>query len=241
MILLASVMLVLFSVHLALPLSPFGERRIKLVEWLIWQVFLLEFAVNFLLAHEKRAFLRQNWLMGLALLLPVLRVLHVLTALPALTGTPTLHALAVTDRGLRKLAVLLARQRLLYLLALVITGVFSSAAGEYLVEANVPGATIRSYGDALWWAAGTVTSVGTELYPVTAEGRIIAVATMFLGVSIFGYVAASIAALFVGVDASKEKARDAGKESDPEIAALREEMRRLQEQMDALIPLLRGR
>jgi voltage-gated potassium channel len=246
MILLAVLMMALVCLHLAVRLPPESDRRLRLAEWVIWQVFILEFAVTFFLAPQKGEFLRKNWILALALVFPFARVLHVLPAAMALPGQPTFQVLAVASRGLQKLAVVLAGRRLLYLFAFTVAAVVSSAVGEFLVEHRAPGTNIRTYGDSVWWAAGTITSVGTELYPVTAEGRIIAVCTMAFGVTVVGYLAASIAALFVNVDASassqkKASKPDAGSEEADgplPLEALREEVRQLGAQIDELKTLL---
>ncbi len=65
-------------------------------------------------------------------------------------------------------------------------------------EQNAPGANITSFGDALWWACSTVTTVGYgDRYPVTTEGRIIAVALMIVGISLLGAITASVATWMV--------------------------------------------
>ncbi len=54
------------------------------------------------------------------------------------------------------------------------------------------------FGDALWWAVVTMTTVGYgDVYPVTATGRYVAVAVMVVGVSLLGAVTATVAAWFV--------------------------------------------
>ncbi len=61
-------------------------------------------------------------------------------------------------------------------------------------ERDAKGANITSFGDALWWAVTTITTVGYgDTYPVTFEGRIIATTTMLLGIALIGVVTAGIA------------------------------------------------
>jgi voltage-gated potassium channel Kch len=83
---------------------------------------------------------------------------------------------------------------------------FFAAAGLALLFERDEG-NIRTVDDALWWAATTITTVGYgDRYPVTTEGRAIAVFLMFLGISLFSLVTASVAALFVLPEQKKEEA-----------------------------------
>jgi voltage-gated potassium channel len=76
-------------------------------------------------------------------------------------------------------------------------------------EQNVPGATITDFGDALWWAVVTITTVGYgDLYPVTGLGRFIAVGLMIAGIALIGSVTATLASWFV--DKVKEAAQETG-------------------------------
>ena len=194
---LSVAMVALVSIHIAAPLSVEAGRRVRLAEWIIWELFIVEFLVSFYLAANKRRFLRDNWIMTLALILPVFRILHHFNLTGALPGAPAYELFAVANRGMSKLAAAIAGRHLLYVLASISLIVFASGAGEYLVEHDAPGSTIHSYSDCIWWAAGTISTVGTELYPVTAEGRIIAILTMLAGVSVIGYTAATLATLFI--------------------------------------------
>src|SRR5919106_446037 len=66
----------------------------------------------------------------------------------------------------------------------IITIVFG-ALGVYLTEAGNPEANIRNLSDAFWWAVETVSTVGYgDVYPVTAEGRIVGIFVMFAGIGI---------------------------------------------------------
>jgi voltage-gated potassium channel len=65
-------------------------------------------------------------------------------------------------------------------------------------EQNAPGANITSYGDAVWWASTTLATVGYgDRYPVTTEGRVIAVVLMIVGIGVVGAITGSIASWMV--------------------------------------------
>jgi multidrug efflux pump subunit AcrB len=69
---------------------------------------------------------------------------------------------------------------------------------ELSFEANAPGASIVTGGDALWWAIVTMTTVGYgDFFPVTTGGRITGVFVMFMGVGIIGALASILASLLV--------------------------------------------
>ena len=86
----------------------------------------------------------------------------------------------------------------LYLVAQFLTGLSSSLLGlsaalaEYHYEHDAPGASIRTFGDALWWAAATLATVGYgDVVPVTVIGRLIAVVLMGCGLALLGAVTGS--------------------------------------------------
>jgi voltage-gated potassium channel len=65
--------------------------------------------------------------------------------------------------------------------------VFLAALAVLDAESRNAGANITTYGDALWWAAVTTTTVGYgDYYPVTTEGRLVAVGLMIVGIGLIG-------------------------------------------------------
>ena len=74
----------------------------------------------------------------------------------------------------------------------------SSAVAFTIVEDVGEGKRINSFGDALWWSATTISTVGYgDIYPLTSAGRTIAVLTTIVGVSTFGVVTAKLASVLV--------------------------------------------
>ncbi|POH74768.1 hypothetical protein CVS27_02530 [Arthrobacter glacialis] len=81
-------------------------------------------------------------------------------------------------------------------LAYTILFVYVIALGVLAVERNTPDATIVSFGDAIWWACVTVTTVGYgDFSPVTVIGRTLGVVLMTGGVAIIGTASATIVSL----------------------------------------------
>jgi voltage-gated potassium channel len=82
---------------------------------------------------------------------------------------------------------------------------------------SVPGANILTPEDALWWAMTTITTVGYgDRFPVTTEGRVVAVILMSAGVALFGTLSAYLAKWFITPEVDQS--------SDRELAALRAEI-----------------
>ncbi|MGW5351236.1 potassium channel family protein [Streptomyces sp. NPDC004031] len=69
---------------------------------------------------------------------------------------------------------------------------FAGALAVYQQERGAPGATIRTFGDAVWWVCETLTTVGYgDVTPVTVGGRTIAAFLMAMGLALLGAVTGS--------------------------------------------------
>jgi voltage-gated potassium channel len=69
---------------------------------------------------------------------------------------------------------------------------FAGALAVYQQERGAPHATIRTFGDAVWWVCETLTTVGYgDVAPVTAGGRVIAAFLMATGLALLGAVTGS--------------------------------------------------
>jgi voltage-gated potassium channel len=81
--------------------------------------------------------------------------------------------------------------------------VYFVALSTLYVERYAPNSTITNFGDALWWAAVTLTTVGYgDVVPVTLAGRLYAVLLMMGGVVIIG-VASGTAVSYINEQVRK--------------------------------------
>lgn len=77
-----------------------------------------------------------------------------------------------------------------------------------ITERDVPTSNIKSFGDGLWWAVTTVTTVGYgDKFPTTSMGRVLAVGLMLVGISLMGVITASVAAWFVKMSQDESEQR----------------------------------
>lgn len=92
------------------------------------------------------------------------------------------------------------RSYIVYVLGIVALVILTSATGFYAAEIGT-NQNLDSYGDALWWAIVTVTTVGYgDFFPVTVAGRLVGALLMFAGIGALGVFTASIAAYLIKFD-----------------------------------------
>ncbi len=234
MLLLSFVWLALFVIELTWELTPVLEG----LSAAIWILFVLEFGVKLLIAPRRLTYLKTHWLTAVSLLLPafrtlrVVRLLRVLQTTRAMRGLQLLRVLTRTNRSMRLLSANFTRRGFGYVMLLSGMITVAGAAGMYAFELDAPDAPgFESYGAALWWTAMLMTTMGSEYFPQTAEGRILCVLLALYAFAVFGYVTATLATFFIGQDADDDAAEIAGERAinalHTEIAALRAEIRAL--------------
>jgi voltage-gated potassium channel len=232
MLILAFAWLALLVVELI-----WGESlSFEIIGTIIWVVFILNFAVEFVLAPHKVAYLKSNWLPAISLLIPALRIFRVFRVFRLLRlarvgrGLRLFRVVSSLNRGMRALGASLRRRGFGYVFALTVLVAFAGAAGMYAFENGAPGG-LNSYGEALWWTAMVMTTMGSQYWPQTFEGRVLCVFLALYAFAVFGYVTATLATFFVGRDAENNEAELAGAK---ELAALREELIALRDDIRAL-------
>lgn len=225
-------MLALSLLWLVLLIVEFATEETALLTTLgtgIWIVFLAEFAVRLALAHDKLSFLRRNWLTVLSLAVPALRLfraLRLLRAARAVRGLRLVRLIGGANRGMNALRGAMKRRGLGYVLSLTGAVTLLGAAGMQTFERTGSQAeAFDSYGEALWWTAMLMTTLGSESWPRTPEGRVLAFLLALYAFAVFGYITAAFASFFVGQDRSSEPSESEALRR--EVAGLRSELARL--------------
>lgn len=149
---------------------------------LTWFVFAVDLVITWVLDDDPRTFPRRRWLGILAVLVPLFRVLLVVYVFVRLA------------RGRERLQ----RKIQLYTLYLTILVITFGAVLVLSAERTYPGSNIHTYGQAVWWAFVTVTTVGYGDYvPVSPLGRLLATVMLVNGVAIISIFTATISSQFV--------------------------------------------
>ncbi len=231
--------LILIVLELVAGLGPV----LNAVVYVIWGIFIIDFLVRFLLAPQKIQFMKKNWLTALSLVIPafrvfrVLRLFRIVRLLRAGRGSIRLVRLVASlNRGMRVLRKTMRRRGFRYVVILTVIMTLVGAAGMYAFEQESAGGEgFESFGDALWWTAMIMTTLGSASWPVTVGGRILAFLLALYGFGIFGYLTAVIATFLIGRDAESDETEIAGMQSveslKEDIAALRKEIRDLSNKM----------
>jgi voltage-gated potassium channel len=183
------------------------------LSWITWGIFVVDLVVRLALADERLRYLVRHWYDLLVIVLPLLRPLRLLRLIPLLSV-------------LNRRAQIRLRGRVgIYIAGGASLLAFCAALAVLDAERSSPNANIRDFGDAIWWAVTTMTTVGSgDHYTVTAAGRLVAFGLMIGGIALLGTVTATVASWLVeAVAAEKEQAED-----------LQITVRRLEDKIDRL-------
>lgn len=202
-------------------MTPEWRTVCRVVSVATWGLFVLDYGVRLALSNDRWSFVLRHPLDLVVVLLPMFRPLALLR-LVAMLG-------ALNRRAEHALHGRVAA----YVTASSVLLVAVSALAMLQVERGRPGAVIEDFGDAVWWAATTVTTVGYgDTYPTTTGGRLVAAVLMFCGIALIGAVTATVAAWLVRRVAEQEEQIDLATQHDvralvAEVADLSAEVSRL--------------
>ena len=172
------------------------QDRLEIVQWSTWALFALDLFIGIWASSNKKSYLKSHPLEILSVALPFLRPLRLLRVITF--GALVVQKVAVGKHLAITFKVFLFSILIAYIAAVQIT----------ITERDVPTSNIKSFGDGLWWAVTTVTTVGYgDKFPTTSMGRVLAVGLMLVGISLMGVITASVAAWFVKMSQDESEQR----------------------------------
>ncbi len=215
-------------------LAETWQRLCSVTVGAVWAAFAVDYGVRLRLAEDRREWFRRHLIDLAVIALPLLRPLRLLRLVTLL-------------RVVNRRATSSLRGRVgLYVGVGSALLAFVSALAVLDAERGKPGAGITTFGDALWWAATTMTTVGYgDLFPVTSTGRFVGVGLMVAGIGLLGTVTATLASWLVErVSAETASALEAADETQDaedaaEYLALQGEIRALRGQWSDLLTEIR--
>lgn len=215
---------VLFLAAYAWPVLHPGLSRgwvvaCAVVTWVVYAVFLVDYLVRLRLADDRGRWFVRHLLDLVILALPLLRplrLLRLITLLQVLNRTAS-----GSLRGRVALYVSGGSVLLWFVAALAVLD----------AERDADGATITTLGDAVWWAAATMTTVGYgDRVPVTGTGRGVGIGLMVCGIALLGSVTAMLASWLLHFIEEEQE------QTSRELDVLTTEVRQLREAVEGLRP-----
>ena len=199
-------------IPLVVQLSGSVAEAFDLIDYLVWAMFVVEYMIKFGLAPDKRRFVKTHLLDLAIVVIPFFRPLRALRSIRSLT---------VLFRSATRARSMFTHHGMHFVVLTVTMAVFAGAGLELSFEARAPGSNIHTYGVALWWALTTVTTVGYgDHYPVSAGGRGVSLALIFIGLGSIGLITASIASFFI--EEKSDPLQDELRDLKMELSAIRE-------------------
>ena len=188
----------------------------------VWVLFGVDYLVRLALASS-----RSRWFLHH---LPDLAVI----ALPILRPLRLLRLVTLVGIMQRSAGTALRGRITLYTAGSAALLIFTSALAVLDAERHEPGSSIQSFGQALWWALTTITTVGYgDTFPLSTQGRFIAALLMIGGVALAGVGTATLASWIVSLVEEENAEQEAATQA--QVAALQQQVGELSERIDRLL------
>lgn len=223
------ILTILSWVNIALLLiidDPDARSVVIKTEQYLTVFFLLDFVYRLKIADSRSEYLKKYGWLDLLGSFPLLRWLRAYRVYKTLQFVTKIHGRRVFSAFFANRAETAA---LSVILAVILLFEFASIF-ILQAEADSPNANIETAGDAVWWVLVTVATVGYgDKYPVTQDGRFIAVFVIVAGVGLFGILSGFLTRNFLG-DAPNKETTDTPHDLDAQMAQILAELQAIKDQ-----------
>lgn len=183
--LLTVISLIVVLIDIFFPLSAEQKQFIYVFDLVVVLILAIDFTFRIRRSAKKSRYIMNHWY-EIPAMLPL--VLYASADASTIAGQVLEQFRVIAFFRLVRLyyiLTLIQGSRFVLLSAFSIITIVFGALGVYLSESGDTSANIKTLPDAFWWAVQTVSTVGYgDVYPITAEGKIIGVFVMFAGIGI---------------------------------------------------------
>jgi voltage-gated potassium channel len=195
MMVLTIIWIPVLIIPLVTPVHGTLDESLVAVDYTIWAFFVVEYFVKFYLAPDRWRYVKTHILDLIIVVVPFFRPLRVarLVRLQVL-----LRVGVVGGEAVRRARHVLTHKGFHFVVLFAAILVFLCAGLVTVAEKHAHGSTIHDYGQGLWWAITTVTTVGYgDRVPLSPFGQSVAVILMLVGIGLIGVLTATIASYFM--------------------------------------------
>lgn len=175
-------------------------NEIKTLDHIIIAFFAVDYFVGLFIAEDKKKYFKNNILE----LLSIIPFSIFFQSLRILMIFRLLRVLVFVKTALEHLSKMFKLSGVPFVL--IFSSILISSVSFLVYHLESPtNENFGSYGDALWWAMVTVTTVGYgDIYPITTAGRVLAVILMVTGMGFIAFISATLATYFMRADEDDE-------------------------------------
>lgn len=191
-LILSFLSLIVISSLLFVPLDHTSRTMLITLDTIICALFLFQLSLDLFRSKHRLQYLKEHWIDFVASI-PIIepiryaRIFHILRIFRLLRSSQSLLKQIQSNRKEATIASILI---------LMVTLISLGSVFMLMFEGKDPNANIHTAGDAVWWAFVTISTVGYgDHYPVTMEGKVLAVLVIVSGVGIFGMISGLITSI----------------------------------------------
>jgi voltage-gated potassium channel len=227
--LLTVISLIVVLIDIFFPLSAAQKQFIYVFDLVVVLILAIDFTFRIRRSAKKSRYIMNHWY-EIPAMLPL--VLYASADASTIAGQVLEQFRVIAFFRLVRLyyiLTLIQGSRFVLLSAFSIITIVFGALGVYLSESGDTSANIKTLPDAFWWAVQTVSTVGYgDVYPITAEGKIIGTFVMFAGIGILATFITALGSKLIELKLKEPKKGKKTEETSDDLSTRTKELIRKQ-------------